>query len=217
MEIERTATKTAVQQKDQVKIYLDRINSLLKNSKVLRTVEDIEGRRNKLGFFKDEVTGNELDDNETYLIGDRFFTNPKFADAIQQDSANILVETIQQAKNRFLEKNEKNNEEIKTFEKPYFSTIYCNELLEQYGWKIEVVYKKKQGCGEVYTELEKIEEELKIIFAIYVEQIRDSCMVPGTRPKDRESEGIITNSYTRHRFQKTKKALWALYKIFPVE
>ena len=88
----------AVQREDQANNYLKRIIFLLNSSNVMRIPEDIESRRNKSGFFKDDITGNQLDDHETYLVNGKFFTNLRFAYAIQEDNPVIIIETVQQAK-----------------------------------------------------------------------------------------------------------------------
>ena len=227
----------AVQRENQTNIYLKRIEQLLlNNSNVPRTPEDIESRRNELGFFKDDITGNQLDDPETYLVSGKFFTNLRFAHIIQEDNPVIIIETVQQAKYRLLSKNKRDgeterrrDEEAETKkEPPYFSAIYCDGIVKQYRLKIIKVYEYGQRkiknpelfSGEeeylkLYDDLALVEQELKKILEIYTRQIRESCMVPGTRPKDTESEGFISDSYIKGQFQKAKEAKWALNQIFP--
>ena len=143
----------AAQRENQTNIYLKRIEQLLlNNSNVPRTPEDIESRRNELGFFKDDITGNQLDDPETYLVSGKFFTNLRFAHIIQEDNPVIIIETVQQAKYRLLSKNKRDgeterrrDEEAETKkEPPYFSAIYCDGIVKQYRLKIIKVYEYGQ-------------------------------------------------------------------------
>ncbi len=129
--------KKAVQREDRANNYLKRIIFLLNSSNVMRTSEDIESRRNKLGFFKDDITGNQLDDHETYLVNGKFFTNLRFAYAIQEDNPVIIIETVQQAKYRY-----------KKVEKAlcYLSTI--KEPSEKTRKRIEPFIKSKEQLNE---------------------------------------------------------------------
>ncbi|MCF6277108.1 MAG: hypothetical protein L3J07_04740 [Candidatus Magasanikbacteria bacterium] len=184
-----------------IKLFLDRLE--------FETQKDIERKRNSLGYLVDEISGNTLDDYEAYVVCGKFITDKNIANLIKKIHPELFIETVPQINNRLIQK-EKAFEEKSLYQ-------HFKELSEKYNFTISLTYKLKPN-EKVFIEniiiLGKVERRIKTIFSAFIDQIRESCIVPGSRSKNMP-EGIITNSKFKKELKLAKHHLWLIWQLFP--